>query len=156
MSHEVKVLDSVHTLDARRHALVVKTDAGEVLFHFYEDTGVTAQVESLTIRGVEYQATGRHYPHGFAVYDMKRCDWIRSARRPTDTAQRAITAIVRDALQSAQIRGHILLLERATRRWNAQSRLESLASEREELQARLAQLEVEVATNARVLAEVTL
>jgi hypothetical protein len=158
MTSEVQVLDSRHTLDARRHALVVTTEAGEVLFRFYEDTGACAYAESLTLRGVEYKASGRFRAHcrEFSVHDIKRNDWARSNKQATEAVQRTITTIVRDALQSAQLRGHIVTLERATRRWNAQSRLDSITNERQELHARLIQLETEMDAACRVLAEVSL
>jgi hypothetical protein len=140
-------LDDRFALDPKRQCLIACTAGGEVKFMSHANEPVRAHVETLTVRGVGYSASGQYRGTDFHVYDVCAVDWL-NRKDPTKAARAAVTALVSEALQEAHHRGYIRVLETHAAHWRATYALERLAKEREEVTARLAEIEAE-ATLAR-------
>lgn len=134
-------LDDRFALDPKRQCLIARTPAGEVKFMSHAGESVRAHVETLTVRGVGYSASGQYRGADFHVYDVCAVEWNR--KDPTKPARTAVTALVVDALQEAHRRGHIRRLETHAAHWRAVYALERLDKEREELATRIAEIEAE-------------
>lgn len=98
----------------------------------------------LTVRGEEYNASGGYTGPNFWVSNIRPVYWL--ARKPASkAAQTAVTWLVEEAHKEALRRGHIRRLETHAAHWWALSALERLDKEREEIAARLAEIEAESA-----------
>lgn len=135
-------LDDRFALDPKRQCLIARTPAGEVKFMSHAGESVRAHVETLTVRGVGYSASGQYRGADFHVYDVCAVEWL-NRKDPTKPARTAVTALVVDALQEAHRRGHIRRLETHAAHWRAVYALERLDKEREELATRIAEIEAE-------------
>lgn len=117
-------LDDRFALDPKRQCLIARTSAGDVVFRMYPKEGLTvdAYLTVLTVRGEQYNLM----------------------RKPASkAAQTAVTKLVEEAHTEAQRRGHLRTLETHAAHWWALNALERLDKEREEIEARLAELEAE-------------
>jgi type IV secretory pathway protease TraF len=142
-------LDDRFALDPKRQCLIARTSAGDVVFRMYPKEGLTvdAYLTVLTVRGEQYNASGGYACGTFWVSNIRPVEWLM--RKPASkAAQTAVTKLVEEAHTEAQRRGHLRTLETHAAHWWALNALERLDKEREEIEARLAELEAESVENA--------
>lgn len=137
-------LDDRFALDPKRQCLIARTSGGEVVFRMWPKEGLCVDnyLTILTVRGEEYNASGGYTGPNFWVSNIRPVYWL--ARKPASkAAQTAVTWLVEEAHKEALRRGHIRRLETHAAHWWALSALEQLDKEREEIAARLAEIEAE-------------
>ena len=109
-----------------------------------EGLTVDSYLTILTVRGEEYNASAGYTCGSFWVSNIRPVEWLM--RKPASkAAQTAVTWLVEEAHSEAIRRGHIRRLETHAAHWWAVSALERLDKEREEIAARLAEIEAESA-----------
>ena len=139
-------LDDRFALDPKRQCLIARTSGGDVVFRMWPKEGLCVDnyLTILTVRGEEYNASGGYTGPNFWVSNIRPVYWL--ARKPASkAAQTAVTWLVEEAHKEALRRGHIRRLETHAAHWWAVSALERLDKEREEIAARLAEIEAESA-----------
>lgn len=137
-------LDDRFALDPKRQCLIARTSAGDVVFRMWPKEGLTVDnyLTVLTVRGEEYNASAGYTCGNFWVSNIRPVEWLR--RNPASKAAcTAVTKLVEEAHTEAKRRGHLRALETHAAHWWALSALERLDKEREEIDARLAELEAE-------------
>jgi hypothetical protein len=113
MNPDLIPLDDRFALDSKRQCLIARTSGGEVVFGVWPDSGLTVNsyLTVLNVRGVDYNAGGGYQGERFYVNNIRPVDWL--GRKPaTKAACTAVTALVDEARQEAQRRGHVSTLER--------------------------------------------